>query len=284
MTRQRDCGQSSIFAFVEPLPPCTNGCVSPWAVQIKDGIAPTARFIESVRRSGVIEPIITATVGGDEIAWVVSGRRRVAAARIVGLKQVDEKRYRLNDWLQFNRLTLELQYMRTANPIAEFGAAMRMLDAGASVEDICECTGLVPGQVKRLMRLSQVQPDLRQAVIDDRLNMSSALACVPLANELQQQVCDMVRTGVKVTKPMIRALVDQQRAQALAAVAQHAQNGFGLPISDPSRPVSLDELANRLSTPTLTAVLSEIADDPQFASASSLFSACLMKRSRQIRM
>lgn len=284
MKRQHDRGQDSIFALTEPLPPCTKGCVSPWAVQVKDGIPPSARFVDSVRRNGVIEPIIAATVGDDPTVWVVSGRRRVAAARIVGLEQVDEKRYRLSDWLQFNRLTLELQYMHTANPIAEFGAAMRMHDAGASVEDICECTGLVLGQLKRLMRLSQVQPALRRAVIDDRLSASVALACVPLADPLQQRVCDWIHAGVKVTRPMIHGLVDEQRAQALAIVAQRAQDLCGSPFSDPSRPVTLDELANRLSIPTLTAMLSEIAGDPHLASASSLFSACLLKRSRHSRM
>ncbi|NJM39267.1 MAG: hypothetical protein HC853_00140 [Anaerolineae bacterium] len=160
--------QASLFDLNVPLPTPVAGEINPWQLRIDNAIPPRDDFVDSVRRYGVIQPIITATVcqtsekQNDEV-HVIQGRRRTLAARMIGITAIEEKRYALKDWAQYDVLLLMLQRQHRANPAAEYFAAFRLLQGGATAVHIHAVTGVEPGQLKKLMRLGALHDDLLQA-------------------------------------------------------------------------------------------------------------------------
>ena len=78
--------QASLFDLNAPLPVPIAGEVNPWHLRIDNAIPPHVDFVDSVRRYGVIQPIITATVchaseKQEGEVHVIQGRRRTLAAR-----------------------------------------------------------------------------------------------------------------------------------------------------------------------------------------------------------
>ena len=278
--------QASLFELNAPLPTPTSGEIDPWHLRIDNAIPPHTDFVDSVRRFGVIQPIITATVvcqdeekgeGGGEV-HVIQGRRRTLAARMIGLKAIEEKRYALKDWGQFDVLLLMLQHQHHANPAAEYFAAFRLLQGGATAAHIHAVTGVEPGQLKKLMRLGELHADLLQAFKDGKITIGQAFQCAKLSMELQCRLVQEIRHGTRISNKLIQAIKSERRNTAMAVLmssplvaALHAE----------AKSTTFEDLANRLTTPVIGQILHELAGDPRFIQVASIFAACQLARLQQ---
>jgi hypothetical protein len=270
--------QPSMFDGADmSLPTPVLGQISPWALRIENAIPPHSGFVDSVRRYGVIQPLITATVceanSNQQTVeiHVVQGRRRTLAARLVGIEAVVERRYALQSWTQFDVLLLTLQRQQRANPAAEYVSALRLLQQGATSTHVHAVTGIEPAQLKKLLGLGQMCPDLLEAYKEGKLTTSLAFQCARLGGVLQQRLVEDLKRGVRMTSNVIKTYKAERRNAALSAVLNVPTFQMVQAIQ---KPVNFEDVAERLSASTRAQVMAELSGDVRFAQVLAIFEAC----------
>jgi len=191
----------------------------------KDGIAPSRQLVASVRRYGVVTPVILVDTGDGQGRQLVDGRRRVLAAKEAGLTHIEAVTYSFNreDARTFpaELLTLTLNELRRPNPVAEAEAIRRLLDRGAPLRDICRATGMSPARVKQRMRLLNLAAPLAQALSQGEITVGTAEAAAKLSSTEQRALADRLAERGKLTLEDV--------AEARSARRQSAQAALSLP-------------------------------------------------------
>jgi len=183
------------------------------------------RVVASVRRYGVVTPVILVDTGDGQGRRLVDGRRRVLAAKEAGLTHIEAVTYSFNreDARTFpaELLTLTLNELRRPNPVAEAEAIRRLLDRGAPLRDICRATGMSPARVKQRMRLLNLAAPLAQALSQGEIAISVAEAAAKLSSTEQRALADRLAERGKLTLEDV--------AEARSARRQSAQAALSLP-------------------------------------------------------
>ena len=191
----------------------------------KDGIAPSRQLVASVRRYGVVTPVILVDTGDGQGRQLVDGRRRVLAAKEAGLTHIEAVTYSFDreDARTFpaELLTLTLNELRRPNPVAEAEAIRRLLDRGAPLRDICRATGMSPARVKQRMRLLNLAAPLAQALSQGEITVGTAEAAAKLSSTEQRALADRLAERGKLTLEDV--------AEARSARRQSAQAALSLP-------------------------------------------------------
>jgi len=191
----------------------------------QDAIAPSRQLVASVRRYGVVTPVILVDTGDGQGKQLVDGRRRVLAAKDAGLTHVEAVTYSFNreDARGFpaELLTLTLNELRRPNPVAEAEAIRRLLDRGAPLRDICRATGMSPARVKQRMRLLNLAAPLAQALSQGEITVGTAEAAAKLSSTEQRALADRLAERGKLTLEDV--------AEARSARRQSAQAALSLP-------------------------------------------------------
>ena len=191
----------------------------------KDAVAPSRQLVASVRRYGVVTPVILVDTGDGQGRQLVDGRRRVLAAKEAGLTHVEAVTYSFNreDARTFpaELLTLTLNELRRPNPVAEAEAIRRLLDRGAPLRDICRATGMSPARVKQRMRLLNLAAPLAQALSQGEITVGTAEAAAKLSSTEQRALADRLAERGKLTLEDV--------AEARSARRQSAQAALSLP-------------------------------------------------------
>ena len=192
----------------------------------KDAVAPSRQLVASVRRYGVVTPVILVDTGDGQGRQLVDGRRRVLAAKEAGLTHVEAVTYSFNreDARGFpaELLTLTLNELRRPNPVAEAEAIRRLLDRGAPLRDICRATGMSPARVKQRMRLLNLAAPLAQALSQGEITVGTAEAAAKLSSTEQRALADRLAERGKLTLEDV--------AEARSARRQSAQAALSLPM------------------------------------------------------
>ena len=191
----------------------------------QDAVAPSRQLVASVRRYGVVTPVILVDTGDGQGKQLVDGRRRVLAAKDAGLTHVEAVTYSFNreDARTFpaELLTLALNELRRPNPVAEAEAIRRLLDRGAPLRDICRATGMSPARVKQRMRLLNLAAPLAQALSQGEITVGTAEAAAKLSSTEQRALADRLAERGKLTLEDV--------AEARSARRQSAQAALSLP-------------------------------------------------------
>ena len=191
----------------------------------QDAIAPSRQLVASVRRYGVVTPVILVDTGDGQGRQLVDGRRRVLAAKDAGLTHVEAVIYSFDreDARGFpaELLTLTLNELRRPNPVAEAEAIRRLLDRGAPLRDICRATGMSPARVKQRMRLLNLAAPLAQALSQGEITVGTAEAAAKLGPTEQRALADRLAERGKLTLEDV--------AEARSARRQSAQAALSLP-------------------------------------------------------
>jgi len=134
------------------------------------------RLAESVKREGVIQPVVVRPVGEGQYE-LVAGERRWRAAGLAGLevipvfvKSLDEQQ--VAEWALIENLQRE-----DLNPIERAEAFDRLGDTfGLSHQEIADRVGLERSTVTNLLRLLKLVPAVREMVVRGMLSMGQSRA------------------------------------------------------------------------------------------------------------
>lgn len=197
------------------------------------GPVPDSRFVESVQRFGVLEPIILHLNRANGQYTVIDGRRRIMAARTAGLVDIEAHVYEFDGPLS-DTATLLLQAQRKANPAAELQAIERLLSQGASPREIVRATGMMPATIQRRLKLKALIPGLRQAFEAGLLSASVAEEAAALPEGSQAVLAEKLDRDGRLTGKDVH---DLRRVQVEAAMAALPDDAFAPPemVAEPSQ-------------------------------------------------
>jgi ParB family chromosome partitioning protein len=162
----------------------------------------------SIATHGVLQPIVVraAADGGYEL---IAGERRLRAARGAGLTEIPAvvRESTGNDLLE---LALVENIQRSdLNPIEEASAFRELIDRfGLSHEAVARQVGKSRVAVSNALRLLDLAPETRQAILDGRISEGHGRALAALTvPELQRAVLQVVlerRLSVRQTEELVR--------------------------------------------------------------------------------
>ncbi len=156
-------------------------------------LKPTDRMIGSVRRYGILTPVLLAERIDDDgvIAYaIVDGNRRVSAAVQAGLDRVPAVVLQDVDAESAAAMTVVTNALRSRNAVSEWQAVERLGDLGHDAVQIQRITGLTKASLETRLRPSTMHPDLRRAVLDGRIAVTVWERAGRLPPEAQQRLSD----------------------------------------------------------------------------------------------
>ncbi len=156
------------------------------------GLKTTQAFNHSVRDNGVVTPILLAEVpDADGVIGleIIDGNRRVRAARQMGIAKMPAVVLRETTPEERSRLTLICNHLRSPNFFTEARAALALADDDRALEREARLMGLSVSKVLGLVqKLEQMPEAVRQAMWEERLQVSSAKAIAGFPAPLQVEV------------------------------------------------------------------------------------------------
>ena len=191
-------------------------------------------FTESIETSGVIEPVIVTT---DMV--IVSGHQRVRACKLLGIKKVlcDIRSYESEDEIlkQLIETNIRQRGIGNTNPV-KFGRCIAELEriygirqgsAGKvakdleahneplNEDDLAEQLDISKAQLKRYKTLTDLIPELQDAVQTGQITATTAMGFVKKLNaEQQKQLVEMIGTDQVSSKDVneyVRQLEEQNK-------------------------------------------------------------------------
>ncbi|HEX8918260.1 MAG TPA: ParB/RepB/Spo0J family partition protein [Chloroflexota bacterium] len=175
----------------------------------------------SLRRHGIMQPLVVSSAGDDRFRIIV-GERRWQAAQLAGIERVPVVVKEAT-----NRETLELALVENVqradlNPLEEAAAFQRLTqEFGLSQQEIAHLVGRSRVSVTNTLRLLALPQIVKQAVIDSRISEGHARALLGLPDERLQvrALEDVLRDDLSVrqTEDLVRRLLEPGRARSGAS-------------------------------------------------------------------
>lgn len=173
------------------------------------GPAPTTKFVRSVRRQGVIVPVILREVVQDDgnITYgIIDGNRRVAAARQVGIAYIPARVLIGVTAEEAARLTLATNSFRSGNLVTELWAIRQLERSGITRKGIVGASALTSTNFRVCDRLSGLDRRVFVGFAEGKISTSAALTVSRMRDEDQRQVGDLYEARGKLLVKDLRAL------------------------------------------------------------------------------
>ncbi|MDP5293456.1 ParB/RepB/Spo0J family partition protein [Oceanimonas sp. CHS3-5] len=174
---------------------------------------------ESIRQQGIIQPIVVRPLeaGGYEI---LAGERRWRAARLAGLSKVPVLVKPVSDSEALAIGLIENIQREDLNVMEEARALARLIEEFAFThQTVADAVGKSRSAVSNLLRLNQLNDDVKQLVENGSLEMGHARALLALDGGQQSQLAHVVaQKGLTVRET--EKLVKQSQAPQTPASGQ----------------------------------------------------------------
>lgn len=211
------------------------------------GTPPSQTLMGSVRRHGVMQPVVVAETPDEEGVIglrVVDGNRRIAAARSACMKHLPA--IVLTDVAQeeLSTITLVLNGFRASNYLTEFWAIKQLEREGVNEADISAISGLTRGKVDQRTSLSDLSRELFVALRNGKIYQTHAAEIAKMPPESQAVLADIFRRHGRLTQYDLaphkvrkssrgRTPVESSPAPSISWDAETSQYR-GRPASDPA--------------------------------------------------
>ncbi len=180
--------------------------------RIRAGFDPEAlrELAESILVQGVIQPIVVRPVG-ESLYEIVAGERRWRACQQAGLAEIPAVIRQVDEQSALAIGLIENIQRADLNPLEEAGALERLLkEFNLTHQQIADALGKSRSMVTNLLRLLDLEPDVRELVEAGRLEMGHARALLGLKDHAQSEAAQqVVRNGLSVreTERLVRRLL-----------------------------------------------------------------------------
>jgi ParB family chromosome partitioning protein len=144
-------------------------------------------LVESIRTSGVLQPILVTRPPDGGPYQIVAGERRWQAAKAAGLSEVPVIVREASPRDALELALVENIQRRDLNCIEEAQAYHRLkTEFGLTQEEIAQRVGKKRATVANLLRLVHLPPAIQEDVLNERLTMGHARALLALPTEEEQ--------------------------------------------------------------------------------------------------
>ena len=184
-----------------------------------------ADLIASVKRQGLLQPILVRPMDGGRFE-IVAGERRWRAAQAAQLHDVPVLVRQLTDEEAFEIALVENVQRQDLNAIEEAEGYKRLIDDfGHTQEDIARVVGKSRSHVANMVRLLDLPNDVRELLIEGRLTMGHARALLT-APDPSALARDVVQMGLSVRE--VEARAKKPRAPRKSAAPRQASRSADL--------------------------------------------------------
>ncbi len=162
---------------------------------------------DSIAAQGVVQPVVVREVGEGKYE-LIAGERRWRAAQLAGLAEIPVVLRNVDDQAAMAMGLIENIQRDDLNPLEEAQALHRLLEEfELTHQQIAQAVGKSRTTVTNLMRLLELNPDVKQLVEAGSLEMGHARALLPLEGELQSEAARIVTKkglSVRETEALVR--------------------------------------------------------------------------------
>jgi len=168
----------------------------------------------SIEQQGIIQPLL---VRRDDNGYeLITGERRLRAAKKAGLKQVPVLVKTITDTDMLEMSIIENVQRADLNPIEEAEAYHRLIkEFGLTQDQAAERVGKSRSAVANFLRLRQLPEQIKAGIMDGALSMGHARALLGAANSAQQNTVwrAVISKGLSVreTERLIKRLKAEKR-------------------------------------------------------------------------
>lgn len=193
---------------------------------------PTPGMVVSVRKSGVLQPIILRELPSGRLQ-LVCGRHRIMASLAAERATIPAVVYTL-DSTDAQAMILIENYHRGPSAISEMEAIEALLAKGGSALSIAAELAIPYAAVVRRMKLLRLVPELRAALGTGRMSLGTAEAASGLSKDQQRTLVEkLADEKARILAEDVRAL---RSAKARAAVASLPAAAFAGPTDPATKP------------------------------------------------
>jgi len=195
---------------------------------------------DSIAAQGVIQPVVVRPIPGGRYE-LIAGERRWRASQLAGLHEIPVVVREVPDQAAMAIALIENIQREDLNPLEEASALQRLLgEFGLTHQEIAEAVGKSRAMVTNLLRLLELNEDVKGYLEQKRLEMGHARALLGLKGPLQSDAArQVVAQGLSVreTEKLVRRL--QQEGETASAKKTP-------PPEDPNIRALREDLADRL--------------------------------------
>jgi ParB family chromosome partitioning protein len=177
---------------------------------------------DSIRRTGVLQPVLVRRVNGH--FQLVAGERRLRAARLAGLQRIPAVVREIDDRRMLELALVENLQRRDLNPIEKARAFQKLVETtGATQEDVGKAVGLSRPTIANFLRLLDLPPEIQEAVSRGTLSMGHARALLGTSNRALQ---------LKLVRRIVEEDLSVRAVEQIVAGAQPAKAARPAPAKD----------------------------------------------------
>lgn len=195
---------------------------------------------DSIAAQGMVQPIVVRAVENG-MHEIIAGERRWRAAQLAGLADVPVVVKEVDDQTAMAMALIENIQRDDLNPLEEATALHRLLDEfGLTHQQVAQAVGKSRTTVTNLIRLLDLNPDVKALVDQGALEMGHARALLALKDGLQSEAAaQVVKKGLSVreTEALVRKLTNREENKPAKPAHQE---------EDPDIRRLLEDLTDRL--------------------------------------
>ncbi|GFO72144.1 ParB family transcriptional regulator, chromosome partitioning protein [Bathymodiolus japonicus methanotrophic gill symbiont] len=180
---------------------------------------------ESIKVQGIVQPIVVREVGYNRYE-IIAGERRWRAGQLAGLADVPVLIKDIDDRAAIAISLIENIQREDLNPLEESGAFHRLIDEfDLTHQQVAEAVGKSRAAVTNLLRLNDLQSEVKGLLTEGMLGMGHARALLSLEPEKQIVLAKRVAEeslSVRVTEKLVHdAQQDKPENNAHISVQGH---------------------------------------------------------------
>lgn len=213
--------------------------IQPGKYQPRMDLRPEAleELANSIRAQGVMQPIVVRPISSNKYE-IIAGERRWRASQLAGLDKIPVIIREVPDNAAVAMALIENIQRENLNPVEEAQALKRLQDEfGLTQQEVADAVGKSRTAVTNLLRLMNLQPEVRTFLEHGDLEMGHARALLTLSPEQQSSIARTVigkNLSVRQTEALVRRLQSGKKQQK-----------SGTPL-DPDIRTLQDDLSERL--------------------------------------
>ena len=168
---------------------------------------------DSIKAQGVVQPLVVRPIDAERFE-IVAGERRWRAAQLAGLQEVPAIIRDISDEVAVAVALIENIQREDLNPLEEAIAFRRLVEEfGMTHQEVADAVGRSRAGVSNLLRLLELNDDVKHRIERGELEMGHARALAGLQGGLQSEAAAKVAAkglSVRETEALVRRMLESE--------------------------------------------------------------------------
>ena len=154
---------------------------------------------ESIRKNGVMQPIVVRPVSDDNAAYeIIAGERRWRATKMAGLDEIPVIVKDVDDQHALELALIENIQRQDLSPLEEAAGYQRLIDEfNHTQEELASVVGKSRSHIANLLRLLSLPAKIKESLQEEKISMGHARALLNVANP-EIMLDEIVKRGLNV--------------------------------------------------------------------------------------